>query len=956
MRKKILWTALGLAALYSVVGFFVTPPILKGQLEAKLSQALRRPVSVEAVRVNPFVPSLSVRGLAVREREGDALFAGFEELYVNVAAWSSLVRLAPVVEELSLAKPVLNVRRDADRRYNFQDLLERPKSTETRDEGGIPRFALFNIRVTDGRVEFDDRATGARHALTGIRLGVPHLSSLPAHAQQKVQPEVAMEVNGAPLRLGGDSLPFDPARPTHLAVSFEGFDLTRLVPYLPLAPGAAKLASALADARLTVGFEQAGGAAVLKLGGEAAIRNLSLRDGEDRPMLAWQRLRVELGEVEPLAGRVRLKSVELAGAEAELRRDGDGVLNVARLAPRGAAGAAPSGASKPFAFKVDNVALEVAKLRFADEALTGRKDAWLGVEALALRAENLTNEPGQEARVSLSAKEGKGGSIAAGGTLTLEPFATKLDLDVQRVGLVAAQPYVDRHVHAAITSGAVSVKGTLAVEAPAGGPLKVSYKGGAGLFDFASVDKRSSQDLLKWKALALDGLDFDLADRRLSLDGISLSDYYARIIVSPEGRLNLQDLIVGTSDTKKEGEKRTEAAPFRMRVGRVVLQGGNVNFSDFFIKPNYSANLTRVGGKVTEMRPDKAGDVELRGRLDNAAPVEILGRVNPLGADLFLDLKAGARDIELAPLSPYSVKYAGYGIERGKLSLNVKYHIENRKLDAENQLYLDQLTFGEKVESPTATTLPVTFAVALLKDRNGVIDLNLPISGSLDDPQFSLWGIIGKVIGNLIVKAVTAPFALLGALFGGGEELSYLEFPPGSAALDPSGHGKLGTLAKALADRPALKLDIIGRAEPEADREGLKRASVAAKVRAQKFEELRRAGRGPASADEVTVEPSEYERYLRRAYSAEKFPKPRNAFGFEKELPVAEMETLMLTHATIGEDDLRLLANARAQSAKEWLTTEGKVAPERVFIVAPKLTPEGIKDGGKPTRVDFALK
>jgi hypothetical protein len=302
------------------------------------------------------------------------------------------------------------------------------------------------------------------------------------------------------------------------------------------------------------------------------------------------------------------------------------------------------------------------------------------------------------------------------------------------------------------------------------------------------------------------------------------------------------------------------------------------------------------------------------------------------------------------------VKYAGYGIERGKLSLNVKYHIEDRKLAAENQVYLDQLTFGDKVESPTATSLPVTFAVALLKDRNGVIDLNLPISGSLDDPEFSLFGIIAKVVGNLVVKAITAPFALLGALFGGGEELSFLEFEPGGAALDPQDRSKLGSLAKALSDRPALKLDITGRAEPEADREGLKRASIAAKVRARKFDELRRAGKAPPSAAEVTVEPAEYERYLRQAYSAEKFPKPRNALGFEKELPVSEMETLMLTHAAIDEDDLRLLANARAQSAKEWLTAEGKVAAERVFIVAPKLTPDGIKDTGKPTRVDFALK
>jgi hypothetical protein len=302
------------------------------------------------------------------------------------------------------------------------------------------------------------------------------------------------------------------------------------------------------------------------------------------------------------------------------------------------------------------------------------------------------------------------------------------------------------------------------------------------------------------------------------------------------------------------------------------------------------------------------------------------------------------------------VKYAGYGIERGKLSVNVKYKVENRKLAAENNIYLDQLTFGDKVDSPTATKLPVTLAVALLKDRNGVIDVNLPISGSLDDPQFSVGGIIVQVIVNLIVKAVTAPFALLGSLFGGGEELAYLEFAPGSAKLDKEDTGKLGNITKALTERPGLKLDVAGRVDPAADREGLKRGSIERKVKVQKFNDLRREGKAPASADLVEVDQAEYERYLRRAYGDESFPKPRNVIGIAKDLPVPEMETLMLTNAQVGDEDLRQLANARAQAAKEWLVSEGKIPEGRVFIVAPKLTAEGIKDKGQPTRVDFVLK
>jgi hypothetical protein len=284
--------------------------------------------------------------------------------------------------------------------------------------------------------------------------------------------------------------------------------------------------------------------------------------------------------------------------------------------------------------------------------------------------------------------------------------------------------------------------------------------------------------------------------------------------------------------------------------------------------------------------------------------------------------------------------------------MDVKYFIENRKLSAENRVVLDQLTFGEKVDSPTATKLPVLLAVALLKDRNGVIDIDLPISGTIDDPQFSVGGLIIRVIVNLIVKVVTSPFALIGSLVGGGEELAYVEFAPGTAQVGPEAQAKLKNIAKALADRPALKLDIAGRVDPDTDREGLRRTSLERQVRAQKAKELGKA----ADAADVTVDAAEYPKYLKAAYRAADFPKPRNVLGFVKDLPVPEMETLLLTHAGATDEDLRRLANERAQSVKAWLADDGKIAPERLFLTAPKMSGEGIKDKGRVSRADFSLK
>jgi len=395
-----------------------------------------------------------------------------------------------------------------------------------------------------------------------------------------------------------------------------------------------------------------------------------------------------------------------------------------------------------------------------------------------------------------------------------------------------------------------------------------------------------------------------------------------------------------------------------LRLGKATLTGGNIDFTDHFIRPNYSANLTGLSGSLSSLAFDKPADLDLKGNVQGSAPVEISGRINPLSQNLFLDVKASATDIELPPLSPYSGKYVGYGIEKGKLSMKVRYLVENRKLTAENGIVLDQLTFGAKVESPDAIKVPVLLAVALLKDRNGVIKFDLPVGGSLDDPRFSVGRIVFQALVNLLLKIVTSPFALLGSLGGHhGEELAYIEFASGSATLDAEGEKKIDAIAKAMVDRPAIKLEIAGRSEPAVDEEGLKRAGLDRKIRVQRFNDLKSAGEPPPSVDAVEIPPSEYESLLVRVYRAEDFSKPRNAIGFPKDLPRAEMESLIFANTKVSAEDLRLLAEHRAQIVRDRLTGAADHVPaERVFVVAPRLNAEGIKDKGKPTRVDFSLR
>lgn len=341
--------------------------------------------------------------------------------------------------------------------------------------------------------------------------------------------------------------------------------------------------------------------------------------------------------------------------------------------------------------------------------------------------------------------------------------------------------------------------------------------------------------------------------------------------------------------------------------------------------------------------------------MDKTAPLKIVGKMDTFGRELFLDITATAKGIDMPTFSPYSGKYVGYTIEKGKLSVDIHYHIEKGELRAENNVFLDQLTFGEKIESPDALSIPVNLALALLKNSAGEIDVHLPVSGSINDPEFSLGGVIVNAIINMLTKAVTAPFTLLGSLFGGGEELSEIGFAPGDATITPEAESRLKVLSKALADRSALELEITGRADPSHDPEALKHRMLERKVKVQKLAEQVKQGQAIGDIDEVELTPDEYRKYLTLAYKEAKFEKPKNVIGLTKSLSVPEMEQLVLANINAGDNEMRELAEQRAMAALNWLVEQGGIAGERVFVLEPKIEveAEARKFGGK---VEFSLR
>jgi hypothetical protein len=588
-----------------------------------------------------------------------------------------------------------------------------------------------------------------------------------------------------------------------------------------------------------------------------------------------------------------------------------------------------------------------------------------------------TARPGDPLRFDVDSRVLDSGRLQAQGQLRLQPLSADTQLKLAAVQLKVLQPYLDPYVNVVLTGAEPELDGRLRWQAAtARQPQQLRYAGRLGVRAMSLQDRVNAADFLSWKRLSLDSTELAMLGDQLDakLGRIQLDDFYGRIIVNPDGRLNLASILrserggATTSVTTPQATGPTApaaqaasassaakagntAAP-RLAWQQVRLNGGRVDFTDHFIQPNYSAKLTQVQGDVSAVSSQQAepATVSISGAVDDAAPLRISGRLQPLGPQLFTDIEGSAKGIELTRLTPYAARYAGYGIDKGTLSVNVHYKVDQGKLEASNRIFLDQLTFGARSDSPDAIKLPIQFAVSLLKNARGEIDVNLPISGSLSDPQFSVGGIIWQVVVNLITKAVTAPFSLLAG--DGGEDWGHAPFDAGSAELNATAIKRLEGLAKSLADRPALKLEATGHADPVSDAAALRQAHVDRLMRAAKA----RATGQPLP--EVRIAVAEQDSWLTAAYKAADLPnKPRNALGLAKTLPPAEMKQLLLASAPASEAALRELANARADQVKAFLAA--RIAPERILLTASQL--DGGAKGGEgealpPARVQMALR
>ncbi|MGZ5651188.1 MAG: DUF748 domain-containing protein [Usitatibacter sp.] len=982
-------------ALYGLVVGFLVPPIARKVAADKLGERLGRVVAIDDVSIHPYTLSVRVKGFRILEADARTEFVSFDTLDLDVSA-ASLYRLAPVVDELTLAGLRIRLVRDGESHFNLSDILERlakaagqAPRTDAKDE---PRFSIGNIRVVNAAVDFDDRPKGAKHQVTDVNFSIPFISSLPTNLKDYVKPAFSANVNGAPVRLTGETQPFENSLRTHFNLDLKAVDLRRYLEYVPVALPV-MIDSGRLDARISVRFTQSSGKQPsVDIAGTVAFRELALSSADGRlaqlglveadvasldPIGATARVTsIRVGDATAMGGEWRISAAEARGVSLDLKgkkasieavtsrdavlaiqRRSDGTIEFPHIALEKS--------EVPWNVAVGQVAVTGYKLTVHDR--TVQPAAVHRITIASLEANELTTEDGFKgaavARIGLD----KGGALDVTSTFTLDPLVVTAKLDARKVDLVALRPYVAQFPTVALTSGAASAKGTLTLRGKLDA-IRIGYVGAAEISRLATSDTTNKEDLLNWKSVRTSGIDLDLPSDgplALAVADIVVDKVYSRLVVLPDGKLNVQQLRTGSSADPAPAAAPEEPHPRNVRIDRITFLDGRLNFTDHFIKPNYSADVGELQGTVTNLSsaPESRGVVDLKGRYDQISPVVIAGTVNPLRADLFVDIAAKGSEIELPKLTAYSQRYAGYGITGGKLTLDVKYHIENGKLEGRNKILVDQLTFGDKVESPDATKLPVLFAVNLLKDSKGQINLELPVSGSLADPQFAIGALVKQVFLNLLKKAVTSPFSLLAAALGGGavgagdasggDELAFVEFDPGRSEVSAAGQKKMETLAKALQDRPGLKLELAARIDPEKDPAALKSAALQRRLVAAKRAALAASGQAPKDPDKVAIDAAEYPRYLKAVFTQEKLAKPAEK-GAPHEVPVPEMEAMLLERMPVGDAELRALSLRRVEEVKGFLVQKGRLGAERVSVGTGAEAPAESK--ASASRVDFALR
>jgi len=607
----------------------------------------------------------------------------------------------------------------------------------------------------------------------------------------------------------------------------------------------------------------------------------------------------------------------------------------------------------PWQISINELALDNYGLILENRTLA--KPLRLTLEPISLNLRNFSIQKDSKFEVGLEFNVDKTGAITVNGLAGIDPLTADLSVGISQLDLKPLQSYIDTVAQLELINGTADLKGTVKYDGKEGKKPEMTFRGSISVNAIQIKDQAHSGDFVNWDAVSVNGIQFDFSPNKLDISEVVIRKPYARIVIWPDGTVNVTDAFSAPKETPADDavyavERPVSAVeaegegPMPITIDSVRIENGSANYTDLSFKPGFTTGIQQLTGTINGLTSETLGraDVKLEGKVDKYAPMKIFGKINPLSEDAYTDLTVMFKNIELATATPYSSKFVGYTIQRGKLSLDLKYKLSEKVLIGENKILLDQFTFGDETDSPDATSLPVKLAVSLLKDRHGKIDVDLPVRGDLNDPEFSYGATVLKALTNLIVKITASPFAALGRLAGiDGDDLGYVAFEFGSSVLEPSQKEKLDKLAEVLNDRPTLELGVKGVTDAQYDRLAMAEEELLHQLKIMKSQEMQVAGKSvPEKIEVISISDQEYPQLLIKAYearfgelpgaSAKEDQKADTGDGKVSPVLIAEAKQRLIKSMPVDAATLEALARERAAVIKGYLVQEGGLKDQQV--------------------------
>ena len=965
-RRRRWFIATGVVVGLVLFGFFGLPPIIRAQAIKHLSAALHREVSIEKIRLNPLVLSITIEGLDIKDRDGGP-FTRWKRLYVNFDSFSVFTGEFHF-QEIALDGFSQRVAISKDGAFNFADLIpppaEKPAAPEAPAKPMRP-IRITKLAVNGASLAFAD-ASRPQPFATEVGPLTFTLNNFLTAGDPKAPYEFSAITEAGETFAWKGTLSADPVRSAG-EFSVGKIALKKYAPYYADRINA-DLLDGLLDVSASYSIDLAEATRELKLN-NAAIKLTRLQvaaRGTTVPLVDLPSFSIDGLYADGLRQSAVIRRIALDGGRLTVVREKNGSINLLNLltppasasapaampvtpaTPTVALNATPASAPAPAALpdvKLTEFALSGLVIDFEDR--TTSTPAKNGISKLDINVQNVALAQASAPVLLKIALEGaNGGTVAIDGSAVREPLAADLAVKVTAFPLAGVTPYIEPMVNLRIASGAVSVDG----KARLAGTV-ASFTGDVVVDKFATVDGVKAEEFAGFSQFAIRGIDALSEPLTARIAEISLTDPSARVVVNSDKTTNLATIL--RTETAAAPAPAAESAPAVAlppvagapakpaapgpvwSLGKFTLTNGSVTLADRSIKPAARISLDQFTGTVTGLSSAdlSRADVDIRGKLNGSGVIAFTGKLDAKAATLapgaLTEIVVDVKNVDLSPISPYVGTYAGYELMRAGLNVDVKARLSQRKLEITDVITINQFTFGAPTNSPEATKLPVRLGVALLKDIDGNIILDPPISGSMDDPEFKIGRVVLRVIVNLLVKAATSPFSLIGAAFGGGgDELAYQDFGPGAQTPLETELTKIDTLRKALKGRPALNLDITGSYDPAADLDAVRDQTLTKQVRFRRWEELRKENPNTPPASEIVVTPEDEIRII-GLFMAERYPAGVPAPTVDGTLPPPEPLYKPMTPAAPAKQSVRLVSRR-----------SGRVFDSRTYMTPAKPKPE----------------